>query len=85
MQESNDFRGQESEHYKDAGWEGCKGPSVHQQGVQGQTFTKGYRLVRPYQLGNRGGKRSSVDERRAWRMARPEAVRDSLREVGLYR
>ena len=33
-----------------------------------------YRLARPYQLGNRSGKRSP-DERRATRMARPERGR----------
>ena len=61
---------------------GAKGPNITRvQGGKGAkvqaSTSKGsrYRLVRPYQLGNRSGKRSSVDERRAARMARPERGR----------
>ena len=42
---------------------------IHGTGAQGQTSTKGYRLVRPYQLGNRSRQRGPVDERRTTRLA----------------
>ena len=57
----------------------AKGPNISRvqvgKGAEVQASSRGYRLVRPYQLGNRSGKRSSVNERRAGRMARPERGR----------
>ena len=66
-------KGPKSERVQDG--KGAKGPSSTGKGSRVKHPPEGYTLVRPYQLGNRSGKRSPVDERRAARMARPERGR----------
>ena len=57
------------------GGKGAKVQASISEGSRVKHALEGYRLVRPHQPGNRSGKRSSVDERRAARMARPERGR----------